>query len=119
LLDFWGDNLVHVMVFLCMAIGWSNDVAASWPLVLGAMAVAGTVAAAAALGARGLGHPTRDTDPSRVTRVTDALAHRDFIYLVVFLAAAGKAWWFLALAAGGTPIFALLCLWARVTRRAF
>jgi phosphatidylglycerophosphate synthase len=118
LLDFWGDNLVHVAVFLSMAIGWSNDMSAPWPLVVGAVAVAGTAAAAAALGADGLGHHAQGTDPSWATRLTGALAHRDFIYLVVVLAAAGKAWWFLAFAAGGTPIFALLCLWARATRRA-
>jgi phosphatidylglycerophosphate synthase len=117
LLDFWGDNLVHVAVFLSMAIGWSHDAAAPWPLALGAVALAGTVGAAAALGAQGLAHRARETDPSWVTRLTGALAHRDFIYLIVVLAAAGKAWWFLALAAGGTPIFALLCLWARVTCR--
>jgi phosphatidylglycerophosphate synthase len=117
-LDFWGDNLVHVAVFLCMAIGWSNDVSAAWPLLVGAVAIAGTVAAAAALGAHRLGGQAREAEPSSVTRLTDTLAHRDFIYLIVALAAAGKSWWFLALAAGGTPIFALLCLWARVTRRA-
>jgi phosphatidylglycerophosphate synthase len=116
-LDFWGDNLVHVAVFLSMAIGWSRDVAAPWPLAVGAVAMAGTVAAAAALGAHGLAHRARESDPSWVTRLTGALAHRDFIYLIVALAAAGKAWWFLALAAAGTPIFALLCVWARVTRR--
>ena len=117
LLDFWGDNLVHVAVFLCMAIGWSRAVSAAWPLGVGAVAIAGTVAAASALGAHGLGHHARDTEPSWVIRLTGTLAHRDFIYLVVVLAAAGKAWWFLALAAGGTPIFALLCLWARAARR--
>jgi phosphatidylglycerophosphate synthase len=116
-LDFWGDNLVHVAVFLSMAIGWSRDVRAPWPLAVGGLAMVATVAAAAALGADGLAHRARETDPSWVSRLTGALAHRDFIYLIVALAAAGKAWWFLALAAAGTPIFALLCLWARVTRR--
>jgi hypothetical protein len=42
----------------------------------------------------------------------EALAHRDFIYLIVLLAAAGKAAWFLVLAAMGTPIFLLLVLWS-------
>ena len=117
LLDFWGDNLVHVAVFLSMAIGWSRDVSALWPLAVGTVAVGGTVAAATALGAHGLAHRARETAPSWATRLTGALAHRDFIYLIVVLAAAGKAWWFIALAAVGTPLFALLCLWARATRR--
>jgi phosphatidylglycerophosphate synthase len=117
LLDFWGDNLVHVAVFLAMAVGWTHAVGAPWPLAVGAMAIAGTIAAAALLGAHGFSQRPRAGDPSWVTRLTGALAHRDFIYLIIVLAAAGKAWWFLALAAVGTPIFALLCLVARATRR--
>ena len=118
LLDFWGDNLVHVAVFLSMAIGWSKSVAAAWPLWIGGVAIAGTLAAAATLGAHGLADDRGDDSPSWVTRLTRALAHRDFIYLVVALAAAGKAWWFLFFGAGGTPIFVLLCLLARRDQRA-
>lgn len=118
LLDFWGDNLVHVAVFLSMAIGWSKTAAASWPLWIGGVAIAGTLAAAATLGAHGLTNDRGDDDRSLVTRLTRALAHRDFIYLVVVLAAAGKAWWFLFFVAGGTPIFVLLCLLARRAQRA-
>jgi phosphatidylglycerophosphate synthase len=118
LLDFWGDNLVHVAVFLSMAIGWSKSLAAPWPLFVGAVAIASTLAAAAALAGRGLGSRGPEVDPSWIARLTDALAHRDFIYLVVLLSAAGKAWWFLFLAAGGTPIFLLLCLSARRARAA-
>ncbi len=114
LLDFWGDNLVHVAVFLSMAVGWSNSVGALWPLLPGAVAVASTLGAAAVLAWRGLGSRDHEADSSRMARLTDALAHRDFIYLIVLLSAAGKAWWFLLLAAAGTPIFVLLCL---VTRR--
>jgi phosphatidylglycerophosphate synthase len=118
LLDFWGDNLVHVAVFLSMAIGWSKSVAASWPLWIGGVAIAGTLAAAATLGAHGLADDRGDDDRSWVTRLTRALAHRDFIYLVVVLAVAGKAGWFLFFVAGGTPIFVLLCLLARRAQRA-
>ena len=113
LLDFWGDNLVHVAVFLSMAIGWSRSLAAPWPLFVGAAAIASSLAAAAALAGRGLGSRGPEADSSWIARLTDALAHRDFIYLVVLLSAAGKAWWFLLLAASGTPIFLLLCLSAR------
>jgi len=116
LLDFWGDNTVHVAVFACMAIGWSQSLGQAWPLVVGAVAVAGTLGAAATLAGSGLGSDGRDTESSWVTRLTDALAHRDFIYLIVLLAAAGKAWWFLVLVASGTPIFVLLCLWAGARR---
>src|SRR5262245_37768125 len=112
LLDFWGDNLVHVAVFLSMAIGWTRSAGALWPLGIGGLAIAGTLAAAATLGAHGLGDEGGD-ETSLVTRLTKALAHRDFIYLVVLLAAVGKAWWFLFFVAAGTPIFVFLCLLAR------
>lgn len=118
LLDFWGDNTVHVAVFASMAIGWSRSLGEAWPLVLGAVAVASTLAAAATLSPYSSESGGRDAESSWVARLTDALAHRDFIYLIVLLAAAGKAWWFLVLVAGGTPIFALLCLWAGAKRPA-
>ena len=40
-LDFWGDNLVHVAVFGCMAGGWTLAAASLWPLLLGALAITG------------------------------------------------------------------------------
>ena len=45
-LDFWGDNVVHTVIFGCMAIGWSLSAAAIWPLWLGAAAVLGTLGSA-------------------------------------------------------------------------
>ncbi len=118
LLDFWGDNLVHVAVFLSMAIGWTRSAGALWPLGIGGIAIAGTLAAAATLGAHGLGDDRGGDETSMVTRLTKALAHRDFIYLVVVLAAVGKAWWFLLFVATGTPVFVILCLLARRAQRA-
>ncbi|HYB70805.1 MAG TPA: CDP-alcohol phosphatidyltransferase family protein [Candidatus Bathyarchaeia archaeon] len=96
-LDFWGDNLVHVAVWVCMAIGWSLSEHAAWPLGIGALAVAGNAASAWLVnrqgGDNGLAEP---------------VANRDFIYLVVGLAFFGVAQWFLVLVAVGTPIFMLL-----------
>ncbi len=102
-LDFWGDNLVHVAVFACMAIGWSLAVDAAWPLVLGGFAVTGTAAAAVLVSRRSVGAPTASTG-----RLAEAVANRDFIYLIVVLACFGRAHWFLTLVALGTPIFMLL-----------
>ena len=45
-LDFWGDNVVHVAVFAALAVEWSGSVGAAWPLALGATAIAGTLASA-------------------------------------------------------------------------
>ena len=50
-------------------------------------------------------------------RLAEALSHRDFIYLIVGLAVFGKAHWFLAVAAVGTPSFLLLFLLASRTRQ--
>jgi 1L-myo-inositol 1-phosphate cytidylyltransferase / CDP-L-myo-inositol myo-inositolphosphotransferase len=112
-LDFWGDNLVHVAVFACMAIGWSLAVDAAWPLVLGGLAVTGTAAAAVLVSRRSGGAPTASTG-----RLAEAVANRDFIYLIVVLACFGRAHWFLTLVALGTPIFMLLVRWGARRRQA-
>jgi hypothetical protein len=54
---------------------------------------------------------------SRTDRLTEAFAHRDFIYLVVVLSAFGRADVFLILASVGTPIFLGLLLWVGAARR--
>jgi len=117
ILDYWGDNLVHAAVFSCMAIGWSLAVHALWPLVLGAVLVASSLAAAAVLFRQTLEDDVPDADAPAVARITEQFSHRDFIYLVVALAAAGKAAWFVAVASVGTPIFLLLALASRLAAR--
>jgi len=42
-----------------------------------------------------------------LTEILDAVARRDFIYLVMVLSLFGKGYWFLAAAAVGTPGFFL------------
>lgn len=115
-LDFWADNTVHVAVFSAFAIAWSRALDETWPLWLGVSAVAGTVACAAfvylyAMRPRPGGGPLLTTlSPARRSRLTgilDALARRDFIYLVMVLALFGKAYWMLAPTAIGTPAFFL------------
>lgn len=112
-LDFWGDNLVHVAVFSAFAVAWSTASGKSWPFALGALAVAGTIVSSGflyrAMGIPGgAGRPGASDSPgsrSRMTRVLNAVSGRDFIYLVMVLALFGKAYWFLASAALGTPVF--------------
>lgn len=113
-LDFWGDNLVHVAVFGCMAGGWAMAEASLWPLLLGALAITGTGASAYLVahrdgGAAAAGPPGR---------LADAVANRDFIYLVLVLACFGRAHWFLIPVALGTPIFMMLVRWGAGRRRA-
>ena len=118
-LDFWGDNLVHVAVFSAFGIAWSAAIGKPWPLYLAALAVSGTVLCAGfiytyAMRPRPGGGPLLTTvSPSRrsrLTQVLDALARRDFIYFVMVLGLFGKAYWFLAPVSVGTPGFFLALL---------
>lgn len=118
LLDFWGDNVVHSAVFACMAVGWSRATHALWPLFLGALAVAGTLASAFFVFRRTMGAQKRGplytsvatAEESRLSRMADAISRRDFIYLVLILSAFGKARWFLALTAAGAPMYFVVLL---------
>jgi len=115
-LDFWGDNIVHCAVFACLAVGWSAHSASRWPLALGALVIGSTLAAAALLQPDAAGPPVA-TGPAGSSRgLFDALANRNFIYLILVLAVAGRAWWFLVPAAVGTPVFVSLALWTRRAR---
>ena len=118
LLDFWGDNLVHVSVFTCMAVGLSLATGAAWPLLIGALTVVATVGSAACASRQTMRDTALGDDASWAARLAEAFSHRDFIYLVVVLSAFGKAHWFLMLASVGTPIFFLLILWVSARRRA-
>lgn len=126
ILDFIGDNLVHIAVFGCMGWGWYMASDTPWPLYLGISAVIG--AAGSALAVYGLtlrANEVKDrsaTGPvytsvagagqqsARLTKLLDDLSRRDFIYLVFALSLFGKAAWFLALAGIGAPIFLMLVL---------
>jgi len=116
MLDFWGDNVVHVAVFGCMAVGWSLASGSALPLLLGLAAIGAVGVASAVLS--GTGMQPRPPGSEATAKVVDALANRDFIYLVLALAVIGRSWWFIALVAVGTPIFVLAALWANRGRPA-
>jgi phosphatidylglycerophosphate synthase len=115
-LDFWGDNLVHVAVFSAFAMAWADAVDQDWPLALGVLAVVGTLLSAGFIYVYAM-RPRGDSGPllttvspsrrSRLTKVLDGTGNRDFIYLVALLGLFGKAYWFLAPTAVGTPLFFL------------
>lgn len=114
-LDFWGDNVVHVAVFACMSVGLSVAQAAAWPLALGALTIAATLAAAA----REASHIMRDTvGAGWKARLAEAFSSRDFVYLIIAMSVFGKAHWFLIFASVGTPIFFLLLLSIGARQRA-
>ena len=118
ILDFWGDNAVHVAVFACMAVGLSLATGAAWPLLAGALTVVATVGSAAFASRQTMRDTVLSDDATWTARLAEAFSHRDFIYLVVVLSAFGKAYWFLMLASVGTPTFFLLLLWVSARRRA-
>jgi phosphatidylglycerophosphate synthase len=117
-LDFWGDNLVHVFVFTCMALGWHRASGSALPLAAGGAAVVGTLVAAALLHRWQAGPVAPGSRTSAAGWLVDRFAHRDFIYLVLALAAWGRAWWFLVPAACGIPLFLLALGWMGGLRRA-
>ena len=117
ILDFWGDNFVHVAVFGCIAAGRSLATGAAWPLALGAVTIACGLGAAALVFRRTTLDVVPGAGASKTDRLTEAFAHRDFIYLVLALSAVGRADVFLILASVGTPIFLMLLLWVGAARR--
>ena len=86
ILDFWGDNVVHVAVFACMGIGWSLSLHETWPLWVGVLPVAGTIGSAW-FAYRHTMQDANVTGPlftsvvrspdSRASHLIDALARRD------------------------------------------
>jgi phosphatidylglycerophosphate synthase len=124
-LDFWGDNVVHCAVFGAIAAAWARASGESWPLFLGAAAVLGTILSAGLVYRRTMTDAAEGplfTSVSRsdtaFARLADALARRDFLYLLVLLAALRQQRWFLVMAAAGSPIyFLLLVALARGERR--
>ena len=126
ILDFWGDNIVHIVIFSCMAVGWSWATRTIWPLFIGGGAVLGTLGSAGFVywrlmrakdGGEAL-FTSVSAEPDRpLARMLDAASRRDFIYLVILLALAGKSNWFLLLAGIGAPIYFLLILFAAARER--
>jgi phosphatidylglycerophosphate synthase len=120
-LDFWGDNVVHIVIFACMAVGWSLSAGALWPLWLGAGAVLGTLGSAGFVywrlmrmkdGGDTLFTSVSDAPERPLTRLLDSASRRDFIYLVILLALFGRSNWFLVMAGIGAPIYFVLVLLA-------
>ena len=126
LADFWGDNLVHVAIFGCLAIGWSLSSAAMSPLWLGAVAIVGTLASAGFVhwkrlrvrdGSGPLFASVSATPDDRLSRMLDASSRRDFIYAVPILTIFDKTNWLLVLAAVGTPTFFFMLVALAVRER--
>jgi len=126
ILDFWGDNIVHIAVFGCIAVGWARAVSATWPLLLGTAAIAGTLGSAGFVywrqirfhdGSGPVFTSVSAVSHDRLAGLLDAAARRDFIYMVPVLTLFGKASWFLVMAALGAPIFFFLLISVAIRER--
>lgn len=127
-LDFWGDNLVHLALFTCLGVGFWRD--GHHTLVLAGVADAAVLASAwtawthrrarRAAGAQGPEAGVTDEIAGEgldttLSRVENALAQRDFIYLLVVLAFVDMVYEFLwAAAIGGVLYFAIMLYLRRV-----
>jgi phosphatidylglycerophosphate synthase len=128
-LDFWGDNVVHVAVFYGLGFGLWKDTGWKGYLTLGRVAVVGTLASAGLAAYRMVQKKrssfvsvvgdrpveTSSTWRGRWVALSDALARRDFIYLVVALALLGHLEWFLWMCSIGvcfyTAVLVILGIW--------
>jgi phosphatidylglycerophosphate synthase len=122
LIDFWGDNAVHSAVFTAIAAGDYAREPRRAPLALAASAVGGTLLSAGLVYRKTMrgkivagplftsvvGARLKEEESSSIERIADQLARRDFIYLVIALALAGKSGWFLRLGAIGAPLYFLV-----------
>ena len=121
ILDFWGDNVVHAVIFGSIALGWSVASGSLWPLWFGAGAILGTLGSASFVywrlmrmkdGGDTLFTSVSDAPERPLTRLLDSASRRDFIYLVILLALFGRSNWFLVMAGIGAPIYLVLVLLA-------
>ena len=134
-LDLWADNVVHVAVFAGIAVGLHRQAPADRFLWLGGLSCLGVLLSAGIVSWKILrrksgkgnlfvsvdeGPDPTEPDAGRtgagwIRDIDDFLARRDFIYVLVPLAALGKLEWFLwASAVGGNLFFlSLLVLYAR------
>jgi phosphatidylglycerophosphate synthase len=132
-LDFWGDNVVHLALFTCLGVGFWNTPGAPrvHTLVLAAVADFTVIASASvawqhrrrrraaspvpAAEAGVTEESAGDGFESKLSRLENSLAQRDFIYLLVVLALVDCVYEFLwAAAIGGLLFFGIMLYLRRV-----
>ncbi len=105
-LDFWGDNLVHLSLFLCLGLGFARADQSPLPMALGLAAALGSLGSAAmAYQKRRKPEAFGAVPNSPLARLENWLAQRDFIYLLLLLAFLGRTYEFLWAAAVGSLLF--------------
>jgi phosphatidylglycerophosphate synthase len=121
-LDLWGDNVVHVAVFFGLGVGLYKDTGEDVYLSLGILATIGTLISATIASWQtyqktgGSSFTSVSGDASKVqgawrkqlVKWSDALARRDFVYIVPLLALIGQLTWFLWACSIGVNLYALV-----------
>ena len=117
-LDFWGDNVVHIAVFAAMGMGLARQTGQAWPVWCGIASVLGTVASAYTVYRRTMTVPKAGPlytsvaihSDTALSRLTDAVSRRDFIYVVLIMSIFGVADWFVISSAIMIPLYFLALL---------
>ena len=118
ILDFWGDNVVHVAVFAAMGMGLARQTGKTWAAWCGVSAVLATAASAWVVYRRTMTGPKEGPlytsvathSDTALSRATDAVSRRDFIYLVLIMSIFGVADWFVISSALIIPVYFLALL---------
>ncbi len=110
-LDITADQVVHVSLFVAIAVGLSRAGSDAPVLALGASAALGAVISFAVV-LRGMLRPEAGRS-SHLARLLDAATSRDFAYPLLLLALLDRLELFLWLAAVGSHVFWILALGAQ------
>ncbi len=122
-LDFLGDNVVHISIFLCVGFGLTLRGEGTVYAVLGCVAAVANFGAAAAVflrvflrggGVITFATPVRLEEMDRAKgwlrrriEFTDKLSNRDFFYVILICAAIGQLWFFMWVGSLGVVFYFL------------
>jgi phosphatidylglycerophosphate synthase len=117
-LDFWGDNLVHLALFGCMAWGFAVADRSLLPVILGVASAVGTLGSAVLVyrereERKAGGAALEEGIQSTLSKIENILAARDFIYLLLVLAYISRLYEFLWATAVGSLLFFGMMLYLR------
>ncbi|MFH2202506.1 MAG: CDP-alcohol phosphatidyltransferase family protein [Elusimicrobiota bacterium] len=139
-IDFWGDNIVHFLLFGCLGIGQFRAGGGALCLLLGAIAAICSLASALIVYRHSVERAERRNDDSPLfqgiddiagggadpqgrgltrwlARIEHLLTQRDFIYLFVVLALGNKTIPFLWAAGLGSPLFLAVLILLRFSSK--
>ena len=115
-LDVITDNIVHVALFIGIALGVARETGNEQYLYVLGILLGGFALCAVAVG-RVLRPGGNGIRPEALDKLTGLLANRDFAYLLIIFALLNGLEWFLISAAAGTYLFAASVFFLNLRRR--